>query len=314
MGCLKLDILEQDYTCFGLAEITAGSSLCSRESGCKTRKMYRYGFQGQETENEMYGDGNASFYKYRISNNWNGRFFAVDPLAPEYPHNSTYAFSENRVIDGVELEGLEYNPLSLMYGQAGITTVTVKEIEYNVEQAFLKTSKVCEKVLSYAGCGVSIVYGGAPGIILGIPSLGLLISKDIGSTVNPNGPAKDAPSSFGETIGMIPDKLYEKNTGEKTNVGKTFGGFVDSYLTSPLNKVGTTQSLSLIPSTIGQTVDAALSTGNTLNSISNTSIQWPSSSENTTSSTSSTSQLDQGQVAPVDASYVSKPSIIPTNK
>lgn len=37
-----------------------------------------------------------------------GRFFAVDPLAPQYPHNSSYAFSENRVIDGVELEGLEF--------------------------------------------------------------------------------------------------------------------------------------------------------------------------------------------------------------
>lgn len=36
-----------------------------------------------------------------------GRFFAVDPLASKYPHNSPYAFSENRVIDGVELEGLE---------------------------------------------------------------------------------------------------------------------------------------------------------------------------------------------------------------
>jgi hypothetical protein len=37
---------------------------------------------------------------------WEG-FFAVDPLASKYPHNSVYAFSENRVIDGIELEGLE---------------------------------------------------------------------------------------------------------------------------------------------------------------------------------------------------------------
>lgn len=36
-----------------------------------------------------------------------GRFLSIDPLAPEYPHNSPYAFSENRVIDMVELEGLE---------------------------------------------------------------------------------------------------------------------------------------------------------------------------------------------------------------
>jgi hypothetical protein len=37
-----------------------------------------------------------------------GRFLSLDPLAPQYPHNSPYAFSENRVIDGVELEGLEF--------------------------------------------------------------------------------------------------------------------------------------------------------------------------------------------------------------
>ena len=36
-----------------------------------------------------------------------GRFFAVDPLAKQYPWNSPYAFSENRLIDAVELEGLE---------------------------------------------------------------------------------------------------------------------------------------------------------------------------------------------------------------
>ncbi len=39
-----------------------------------------------------------------------GRFFAVDPLSIQYSYNSPYAFSENRVIDGVELEGLEVIP------------------------------------------------------------------------------------------------------------------------------------------------------------------------------------------------------------
>ena len=36
-----------------------------------------------------------------------GRFLSIDPLAPDYPWNSPYAFSENRVIDAIELEGLE---------------------------------------------------------------------------------------------------------------------------------------------------------------------------------------------------------------
>jgi hypothetical protein len=36
-----------------------------------------------------------------------GRFFATDPLEKCYPYNSPYTFSENRVIDMVELEGKE---------------------------------------------------------------------------------------------------------------------------------------------------------------------------------------------------------------
>ena len=32
----------------------------------------------------------------------------MDPLESKYVWNSPYAFSENRVIDGVELEGLEF--------------------------------------------------------------------------------------------------------------------------------------------------------------------------------------------------------------
>lgn len=33
---------------------------------------------------------------------------SLDPLSTQYPHNSPYAFAENRVIDGIKLEGLEY--------------------------------------------------------------------------------------------------------------------------------------------------------------------------------------------------------------
>ena len=36
-----------------------------------------------------------------------GRFFAIDPLFKDYPYNSPYAFSENRIMDAVELEGRE---------------------------------------------------------------------------------------------------------------------------------------------------------------------------------------------------------------
>ena len=69
---------------------------------------YRFGFQGQEAENEIAGQtGSHSFFKYRISDNRIGRFFAVDPLAAKYPFYSPYSFSGNRVIDMIELEGAE---------------------------------------------------------------------------------------------------------------------------------------------------------------------------------------------------------------
>jgi hypothetical protein len=80
-------------------------------------------------DNEVKGTGNSINYKFRMhslsrfyGNPRVGRFFAVDPLAPKYPHNSPYAFSENRLIDGVELEGLEVISIGkLVTGSAGIS-------------------------------------------------------------------------------------------------------------------------------------------------------------------------------------------------
>ncbi|HNS41668.1 MAG TPA: hypothetical protein PKN22_02825 [Taishania sp.] len=68
---------------------------------------YRYGFQNQEHDDEVKGVGNSVNYKYRMHDPRLGRFFAVDPLAGKYPFYSPYAFSGNRVLDAIELEGLE---------------------------------------------------------------------------------------------------------------------------------------------------------------------------------------------------------------
>src|SRR5690606_4639049 len=42
--------------------------------------VYRYGFQGQEKDDEVKGSGNSINYKYRMHDPRIGRFFAVDPL------------------------------------------------------------------------------------------------------------------------------------------------------------------------------------------------------------------------------------------
>ena len=69
---------------------------------------YRFGFQGQEKDDEIHGAAGTSLaFEYRMHDSRVGRFLSIDPLAAKYAYNSPYAFSENRVIDSGELEGLE---------------------------------------------------------------------------------------------------------------------------------------------------------------------------------------------------------------
>jgi RHS repeat-associated protein len=96
-------------------------------------KAYRYGFQGQEKDDEIKGEGNSLNYTFRMHDPRVGRFFAVDPLAFDYPHNSPYAFSENRVIDGIDLEGSEwicYQILSVDEKTGKVKLQATGEVDY----------------------------------------------------------------------------------------------------------------------------------------------------------------------------------------
>lgn len=91
---------------------------------------YRYGFHGQEKDDEIKGAGNSLNYKYRMHDPRVGRFFATDPLEKSYPWNSPYAFSENKVIHMVELEGLESSMPGLYLGpQKGTSVINVEELK-----------------------------------------------------------------------------------------------------------------------------------------------------------------------------------------
>ncbi len=68
---------------------------------------YRYGFQGQEKDDEIKGEGNSINFKYRMYDPRIGRFFAEDPMVHAYPWYTPYQFSGNTPIMSTELEGLE---------------------------------------------------------------------------------------------------------------------------------------------------------------------------------------------------------------
>ncbi|WP_317173655.1 RHS repeat-associated core domain-containing protein, partial [Flavobacterium sp. ANB] len=65
----------------------------------------KYKYQGQERQDEL--GLNWDSFKWRNYDPAIGRFMCIDPLAQKYTYNSTYAFQENKMGLGRELEGLE---------------------------------------------------------------------------------------------------------------------------------------------------------------------------------------------------------------
>ncbi|HTN38046.1 MAG TPA: hypothetical protein VL053_13290, partial [Arachidicoccus sp.] len=74
---------------------------------------YKNTFQKQE-RNEDFGIDMYEF-KYRMDDPQIGRFWQIDPKSDSFRYNSVYAFSENKVINAVELEGLESQWLLDLY-------------------------------------------------------------------------------------------------------------------------------------------------------------------------------------------------------
>ncbi|WP_422107274.1 RHS repeat domain-containing protein [Winogradskyella sp.] len=62
-------------------------------------------YQGQELNDEL--GLNWISFRYRNYDAAIGRFLTIDPLAEDFTYNSTYAFQENKLGMGTELEGAE---------------------------------------------------------------------------------------------------------------------------------------------------------------------------------------------------------------
>jgi RHS repeat-associated protein len=90
---------ENAYYPFGLQQ----QGISSKAAGRLLNKEKT--FQGQRFDDEL--GLNWVQFKWRNHDPQTGRFIEIDPLAKDYVYNSTYAFSENKVTNHIELEGLE---------------------------------------------------------------------------------------------------------------------------------------------------------------------------------------------------------------
>lgn len=95
-------------------------------------------------DNDLKGEGNSLNYTFRMHDPRVGRSFAVDPLSTSYPHNSPCAFSEKRVIDGIDLEGMEWKSEAKFDLKLGITTITLT-LQIQVIKSFTVITYVCDQ-------------------------------------------------------------------------------------------------------------------------------------------------------------------------
>ncbi|WP_312769578.1 RHS repeat-associated core domain-containing protein, partial [Epilithonimonas sp.] len=231
--------------------------------------LHNYKFQEQELQE-------TGFYAFKWRNYMPdvGRFFNIDPLAEKYTYNSTYAFSENRVIDARELEGLEAEvinkstrntPLSNDVSGYPVNTPAKIQLTANVVQGSFTNEQVEQKLstvennfkkdginltiiqdnsatykidMTYPGESVTIVNDNGTtrtGTVLGDAPLGDPITATVKAK---DGNTDTITHEIGHTFGS--DHIWEPNSGVE-NTPANINNRMNSYEnpTSSMKGLGT---------------------------------------------------------------------------
>jgi len=98
LGYNAVVVTANDYYAFG-------SIMVGREYVADTTDNYRFGFNGKETDNETYGDGNCIAFEERIFDSRLAKYFSTDPRQKEYAWQSTYVYFKNSPISNLDLLG-----------------------------------------------------------------------------------------------------------------------------------------------------------------------------------------------------------------
>lgn len=179
---------------------------------------YLYAFQNQEKQQET---GWHSF-KWRNYDPSFARFFNIDVLAEDYDYQSPYAFSENKVVNHIELEGLEAVPVgpggvpifvpSPTYG--GSTTGLHPIGEGLWSKAKSNATNNWNGIIRHAGNNYNILKAG---IVAG----GILAQRVLNSEGDDKADSKDSKENqkSDEEEGIV-YKRKDKNGEEKDYVGQ----------------------------------------------------------------------------------------------
>ena len=87
-----------------VVEQTADFDMLGYELATSLQGKNNYKFQKQERVKDF--DSDIDLFQYRPSDSKIGRFWQIATLVTKYVNNPQYSFSENKVTNNVELEGL----------------------------------------------------------------------------------------------------------------------------------------------------------------------------------------------------------------
>lgn len=200
---------ETHYYPFGLTMAGISSNALKGSSYPENKKK----FTSQELEDGL--DLNWYQFKYRSMDPQIGRFMQIDPLSSKYSSNTPYAYAENKVTMGIDLEGLELLPFNSAWFKSAVSYQAIYGTNVTTQ----------ERRVDISHSNVPAVYKDASGIpLFTASSVGVtpegMTSSPSGSTFRPsnNLPANPEwawgqpdPETTGNTGGWSMGNDLEKN-------------------------------------------------------------------------------------------------------
>ena len=253
----------------------------------------RYKFQAQEL------DETTRWYafKYRNHDPVIGRFFNIDPLSEKYLYNSTYAFSENKVTNHVELEGLESADPEYLRESDRVLDGLLQQQNAGMQEGTTTAVAVAGGVGLIAGGIITTVASSgtsAPGAVPAIAQgFGLLTGAFsfgagaaqivVASDGNPSTDPGAIPGTYLGALGLGADEISGNENGTYQQVG--------DLLTSSLSLLGGATNTSSIG-----VLDNSLAAVSTIVSSSQLVNSTQTGNSQTTNSQMPSSQLNNRQV------------------
>ena len=128
---------------------TFGSLMPGRQYSSGTG--YRFGFNGQEIDNEVVGLGNTLDFGARIYDSRLGSFKSIDPLYIKFPCESNYIFAGNSPIQLIDIKGQYKYPAKQAVAYTKSYPMLTKYLSQNVKNDVLNSQTILNGMLKYSG-------------------------------------------------------------------------------------------------------------------------------------------------------------------